>query len=205
MNDPVRITTRCPSCGHSTLFVGDGGHLTCSWLECKHPSVAVAIEHLQAKGTLYDVLEGLLIAAGYAKIVHKAQVIDRPHANDAGQRYAMATFARESPDDELSSRRRGSAGNFDELNAEILGPDSFGGSDFPDVAIGTSARRISAAEMQLDPTRCGYTLNGRQCAGLPYHADSVNATPHSFSIPAEQIGETIAAPVLRNHARPDTD
>lgn len=34
-----RITTRCPSCGHDTLFIAKGGHLTCSWLECKSPGL----------------------------------------------------------------------------------------------------------------------------------------------------------------------
>ena len=47
-----RITTRCPSCGHQTLFIGSGGHLTCSWLECKAPSLDdfldEAAAHLQA-------------------------------------------------------------------------------------------------------------------------------------------------------------
>lgn len=32
-----RIRTRCPSCGHDTLFIGAGDWLVCSWLECKHP------------------------------------------------------------------------------------------------------------------------------------------------------------------------
>jgi hypothetical protein len=34
---------------------------------------------------------------------------------------AHTTFVRESPDDELSSRRRGSAGNFEEMNDEVVG------------------------------------------------------------------------------------
>lgn len=33
-----RITTPCPSCGSRTLFIGAGGHLTCSLLGCKDPS-----------------------------------------------------------------------------------------------------------------------------------------------------------------------
>jgi hypothetical protein len=39
-----QIVTRCPTCGGQTLFIGDGGHLTCSWLKCVEPSVAHAIE-----------------------------------------------------------------------------------------------------------------------------------------------------------------
>jgi len=42
-----RIETRCPSCGHVTLFVGNGGHLTCSWLKCPRPSLADWIEDMQ--------------------------------------------------------------------------------------------------------------------------------------------------------------
>jgi hypothetical protein len=44
----LRITTRCPSCGHQSLFVGKGGHLTCSWLECKEPGLERAIQKLTA-------------------------------------------------------------------------------------------------------------------------------------------------------------
>lgn len=45
-----RITTRCPSCGHQSLFIGSGGHLTCSWLECKgDPGLERAIEKLKAE------------------------------------------------------------------------------------------------------------------------------------------------------------
>lgn len=33
-----RINTRCPSCGNTTMFVGSGGLLVCSWLKCKNPS-----------------------------------------------------------------------------------------------------------------------------------------------------------------------
>lgn len=42
-----RIATRCPSCGGQTLFVGAGGHLTCSVLGCKEPDVEAAIEALK--------------------------------------------------------------------------------------------------------------------------------------------------------------
>lgn len=43
-----RISTRCPSCGHQSLFIGLGGHLTCSWLDCKDPGIERAIEKLKA-------------------------------------------------------------------------------------------------------------------------------------------------------------
>ena len=41
------IQTRCPSCGSRSLFIGAGGHLTCSWLECPEPGVATAIAALK--------------------------------------------------------------------------------------------------------------------------------------------------------------
>lgn len=39
----ARISDRCPSCGHGTLFVAPGGWLTCSWLGCKQPVVSRAL------------------------------------------------------------------------------------------------------------------------------------------------------------------
>jgi len=45
----ISIVTRCPACHHQTLFVGSGGHLTCSWLQCPNPSVAEAIEQLESR------------------------------------------------------------------------------------------------------------------------------------------------------------
>lgn len=38
------IATRCPSCGFASLFIGAGGHLTCSRLICPAPSVDQAVE-----------------------------------------------------------------------------------------------------------------------------------------------------------------
>lgn len=42
-----RINTRCPVCGHQTLFIGSGGHLTCSWLKCPNPGVESAIDAIK--------------------------------------------------------------------------------------------------------------------------------------------------------------
>jgi len=44
-----RIRTRCPSCGHDTLFIGNGGHLTCSLIGCRQPVVERAIDDLRAE------------------------------------------------------------------------------------------------------------------------------------------------------------
>ena len=47
MKEDQRIVTRCPSCGGQTLFIGKGGHLTCSLLICKQPSVDAAVDSLK--------------------------------------------------------------------------------------------------------------------------------------------------------------
>ena len=49
MAQQPKIETPCPSCGHRTLFIGSGGHLTCSWLKCKEPGVEDAIDALRAQ------------------------------------------------------------------------------------------------------------------------------------------------------------
>ena len=39
------IQGRCPACGWASLFLGDGGHVTCSRLECPNPSAADDLLH----------------------------------------------------------------------------------------------------------------------------------------------------------------
>ena len=41
------IATPCPSCGGKNLFIGTGGHLTCSLIGCKEPVVETAIDKLK--------------------------------------------------------------------------------------------------------------------------------------------------------------
>ncbi len=36
----TRVAGTCPACGRSSLFVGDGGHVTCSMLGCPDPCAA---------------------------------------------------------------------------------------------------------------------------------------------------------------------
>jgi hypothetical protein len=50
----TRITTPCPSCGGKTLFVGSGGHLTCSWVECPEPVVERAIKLIGRRSITID-------------------------------------------------------------------------------------------------------------------------------------------------------
>ena len=33
----------CPACGSKSLFLGDGGYVTCSWVECKQPDAATEL------------------------------------------------------------------------------------------------------------------------------------------------------------------
>jgi len=49
--DEPRINTPCPSCGSRTLFIGVGGHLTCSLIGCKEPRTGKFIEGLKAQLT----------------------------------------------------------------------------------------------------------------------------------------------------------
>lgn len=55
-----RIETPCPSCGHRTLFIGSGGHLTCSLIGCREPGTERAIA---AKDARIAELESALAAS----------------------------------------------------------------------------------------------------------------------------------------------
>lgn len=58
-----RIVTRCPSCGSQTLFIGDGGHLTCALIGCPNPSVGRATDQLKADATEFAAVTALLARA----------------------------------------------------------------------------------------------------------------------------------------------
>lgn len=58
--EPERIKTRCPACGCQTLFIGSGGHLTCSLIGCLSPSVADTVARLQRKAELYDAIQNVV-------------------------------------------------------------------------------------------------------------------------------------------------
>lgn len=51
------ISTPCPSCGGTTLFVGSGGHLTCSRIGCRQPGVERAIRELKRQSQLWQPIE----------------------------------------------------------------------------------------------------------------------------------------------------
>jgi hypothetical protein len=40
----------CPACGsHDSIFIGTGGYLTCSWIECPEPELEAAIQQKLAE------------------------------------------------------------------------------------------------------------------------------------------------------------
>jgi hypothetical protein len=66
MVDMGKIKDRCPTCGNDTLFISDGGWLTCSWLECKQPGVGRRIEQLLTIEKRVADIDAKLAAAGRA-------------------------------------------------------------------------------------------------------------------------------------------
>lgn len=82
IRESTDITTRCPTCGGQTLFVGSGGHLTCSWIECRNPSIGHAIERYKAiEAVLAQFVDN---AGGYDKslVGVAARAIKFPHYYD---------------------------------------------------------------------------------------------------------------------------
>jgi hypothetical protein len=47
----------CPACGYPTLFLGSGGHVTCSRLTCPRPTTADEILGERESGHLVDIDE----------------------------------------------------------------------------------------------------------------------------------------------------
>jgi len=47
--DSHNIVSRCPSCGGCFLFIGKGGHLTCSLIGCDEPVFDRAVDNLRAE------------------------------------------------------------------------------------------------------------------------------------------------------------
>lgn len=45
-NYPV-VRGKCLACGHDTLFLGRGGHVTCSWLSCPEPGFMRKVDDLR--------------------------------------------------------------------------------------------------------------------------------------------------------------
>jgi hypothetical protein len=41
----------CPVCGNRTLFIGSGGYVTCSWIDCSNPDTSDAVDKLVVAAT----------------------------------------------------------------------------------------------------------------------------------------------------------
>lgn len=67
LRDP-KIATPCPACHHTSLFIGSGGHLICSWLGCQEPSVEEEVQKLQSEvkhqRLLYTLVESFISSTG---------------------------------------------------------------------------------------------------------------------------------------------
>ena len=48
----IDVRGTCPACANNTLFLGDGGHITCSWIDCPDPAFVdnMLNEHTQQVG-----------------------------------------------------------------------------------------------------------------------------------------------------------
>jgi len=91
-----RLETSCPSCGCRTIFIGVGGHLTCSNLQCAEPSVEAATaalrHHVERNDRLLlerdKVLDALMCPTHGRCVPHAMQEIARlknPHSIGADQ------------------------------------------------------------------------------------------------------------------------
>jgi hypothetical protein len=58
----TRVAGRCPGCGNETLFLGDGAHVTCSWLKCTAPCAAA--DMLEKRHREYGKFEMLGVEIG---------------------------------------------------------------------------------------------------------------------------------------------
>lgn len=50
----IDVQGRCPACHRNTLFLGNGGHVTCSRLECPNPCAADELLHEAAAAEAYE-------------------------------------------------------------------------------------------------------------------------------------------------------
>jgi hypothetical protein len=154
MVDMGKIKDRCPTCGNDTLFISDGGWLTCSWLECKQPGVGRRIEQLLTiEKRVAD------IDAKLAAVVALTRMQDVPtRTNAVGQHYLHAPA---------------------EPPGTIKMVDATSHQSPPDT-VSVPAEPLRGLRSDGHP-RCLNTLNGEQCTGIRYHDASMNATPHTFN------------------------
>jgi len=59
-----RINMKCPSCNGSFIFIGEGGYLTCSYVDCPEPDIAKKVAQLESEN---DVLREFADHKGYCR------------------------------------------------------------------------------------------------------------------------------------------
>lgn len=87
------LKTPCPTCGGS-LFVSDGGHVTCSYIPCKEPSVERAVAKLKSER---DALIAGLETAGELTLKATAR-LSAVEAERDGMRRALERIYRATTD-----------------------------------------------------------------------------------------------------------
>lgn len=83
MADMVLVAGLCPSCGGNTLFIGTGGHVTCSLLGCKDPCAADTLLHRGAEPKASTASEASVSSASRLLTERDAE---RPPSNDFRRR-----------------------------------------------------------------------------------------------------------------------
>lgn len=86
MQSPWIKGTRCPACKNETLFVANGGYITCSWHECPNPDYQAALTALcekreaAVKRDLIESFEGLDLIGTLERINNMIRFVDRQKA-----------------------------------------------------------------------------------------------------------------------------
>ncbi|HEX5565875.1 MAG TPA: DUF6085 family protein, partial [Streptomyces sp.] len=63
------VQGRCPACGGASLFLGEGGHVTCSRIDCPDPSAVDDLLH-GGEAALTQLLGGNRLASVVAHTLH---------------------------------------------------------------------------------------------------------------------------------------
>ncbi|MEV5957269.1 hypothetical protein AB0M11_26470 [Streptomyces sp. NPDC051987] len=94
----IEVHGRCPACGNSTLFLGDGGHITCSLVDCPRPDLVnevigeIGDARQHAAYTFCSQLVGHVTMAAFARkstekitaVAHRAEAV--AYANEQKKR-----------------------------------------------------------------------------------------------------------------------
>lgn len=83
--DGARITDPCPACGLKSLFIGSGGGLTCSSLQCTEPGVSRSIEALRTRAEQAEARKENLYAQ-IAELISEQQTAEARIAALEGER-----------------------------------------------------------------------------------------------------------------------